>query len=188
MLSTVDAASPDHLEPPPHASRGASTSATRHRAAPLVSPSLSPPAARAQSRPSPPMRVRSRGSTRSSPRSLSPFLAPYSTPTNVVDNPSLSPLAARAVATAPVLRVHGEPRDGYLRPPLSPLSTPLAPSPSRAPLDKHTPLPVSSIHRNGRSAAVGPSYHHLAVATPSVNPTPCRRVQELRRRPLHRAS
>ena len=71
VLPTVDAASPDHLEPPPRASRGASTSATRHRAGPLLSPSLSPPATRAQSHPSPPMCVQARGSTRSSPRSLS---------------------------------------------------------------------------------------------------------------------
>ena len=98
--ATVDAATPDHLEPPPCASRGASTSATRHRAGPPPFPLCLAHAARAQSRPSLPMRVRARGSTRSSPRSLSLFLAPYSTPTSTADNPSLSPLAARAVTTA----------------------------------------------------------------------------------------
>ena len=55
MLPTVDAALPHHLEPHPRASRGASTSASRHHAGPLGSPSLSPSAARAQSLPARPM-------------------------------------------------------------------------------------------------------------------------------------
>ena len=43
--STVDAASPDHLEPPPRASRCPSTSAPRQQAAHLLPrPPLSPPA------------------------------------------------------------------------------------------------------------------------------------------------
>ena len=98
--ATVDAASPDHLEPPPCASRGASTSATRHRAGPLVSPSLSPPAARAQSRPARPMHGLARASTRALPHSSSLFLAPHSTPTDAVDSPSPSLLASQAVVTA----------------------------------------------------------------------------------------
>ena len=100
VLPTVDAASPDHLEPPPRASRGASTSATRHRAGPLVSPSLSPPAVRAQSRPARPMHGLARASTRALPRSSSLFLAPHSTPTNAVDSPSPSLLASRAIVAA----------------------------------------------------------------------------------------
>ncbi|XP_045086483.1 uncharacterized protein [Aegilops tauschii subsp. strangulata] len=43
------------------------------------------------------------------------------------------PLPPELLPRPPVRRVHGEPRVGYLRPPPSPLSTPLALSPSRAP-------------------------------------------------------
>ena len=39
---TVDAASPDHLEPPPCASRGASPSTTRHHASPFLPLSVLP--------------------------------------------------------------------------------------------------------------------------------------------------
>ena len=56
----------------------------------------------------------------------------------------------------------------------------------RTPPDTSSPLQLLSLAlpRHGRRHR----RHPLAVATPSVNPTPCRRVQELRRRPLHRAS
>ena len=94
--ATVDAATPDHLEPPPCASRGASTSATRHRVGPLVSPSLSPPVARAQSCPARPMHGLARVSTRALPPLLSLSLATYSTPTNAT-----SLMAARAVLAVP---------------------------------------------------------------------------------------
>ena len=153
--ATVDAASPDHLEPPPCASRGASTSATRHHAGPLLSPSVLPMprvprAARARqcacelvappgARPAPSL---------SSWRPTPPPLTPQTSPRPLSWPPEPLP-------RPPVRRVHGEPRVGYLRPPPSLLSTPLALSPSRAPLDQPTPLPVPSVHRNGRSAAVG---------------------------------
>ena len=51
--------------------------------------------------------------------------APKTTPRSL-------PLPPEPFPRPPVRRVHGEPRVGYLRPPPSPLSTPLALSPSRA--------------------------------------------------------
>ena len=130
--ATVDAASPDHLEPPPCASRGASTSATRHHAGPLLPLSVLPMprvprAARARqcacelvappgARPAPSL---------SSWRPTPPPRAPKTTPRSL-------PLPPEPLPRPPVRRVHGEPRVGYLRPAPSPLSTPLALSPSRA--------------------------------------------------------
>ena len=95
---TVDAALPDHLEPPTHASRGASMSATRHRAGPLLSPSLSPPAARA---PEPPESPNGRAHTHGAlplPRSLSPSPSTWATPMSAADSPEPPPAATAAIS------------------------------------------------------------------------------------------
>ena len=83
--ATVDAASPDHLEPPPCARRGASTSATRHRAGPLLS---LPPTASSRTRTGRP-RAPMGSLTRAMPltRPCFPFPPPstWSTPTSAPD-------------------------------------------------------------------------------------------------------
>ena len=98
VLPTVDAASPDHLEPPPRASRGPRRPQHDSRAGPSLSLSLSPPAARARCRPARPTPGLARASTRASPRSLSLFLAPYAMPTSAADSPKPPPVATTAIS------------------------------------------------------------------------------------------